>query len=111
RPGSRGVRTRARPAVKASGRRLQRQEDRVVATTNEEEQVLALLDLLERGFVLVDVLDGRAIDLEDHVAAPNAGFVGGRARLDRAHHDALGLLDAEVLGDLGREGLDGEPEL
>src|SRR4029079_14698995 len=75
-----------------SGRRLQRQEDRVLAAADEEEDVLALLDLLERGLVGIGVFDRLTIHLEDDVAPPDAGFVGCGARLDGAHHDALGLL-------------------
>src|SRR5439155_12492573 len=89
-----------------AARRLDGEEDRVVAAADEEEDALSLAGRLERLAVGVDVLHRRPVHLEDDVAAAEPGVGGRAARIDLCHHDALeAAVEAEVLGHLGREGL------
>src|SRR5437016_5249371 len=93
-------------------RRLDGEEDRVVAATDEEEDALALAGRFEALAVGVDVLHGGAVDLEDDVAAPEAGVGGGAACVDLRDDDALqAAVEAEVLGHLRRERLHGQAEV
>src|SRR6185295_11810207 len=85
---------RTRPA--GSGRRLEGEEDRVLTPPHEEEDVLALLAGAQRLAVVVRVLDGLAIHLENDVAATQTGILRRASRLDRGDDDALRVLDTEV---------------
>src|SRR5437016_8289906 len=94
------------------GRRLQREEDRVVAAPHEEEDALALAAGLEGLLVGVRVLHRLAVHLEDHVAAPQARICRRPARLDlRDDHALQAPVDAQVLGEVGGERLHGKAQV
>src|SRR5207247_7559784 len=95
-----------------AARRLDGEEDRVVAAADEEEDALSLAGRLERLAVGVDVLHRRPVDLQDDVAAAQARVGGRAARVHLRDHDALeAAVEAEGLGDLGRERLHREAQV
>src|SRR5215468_6254981 len=96
----------------ASARRLDREEDGVVAAPHEEQHALALARRAQCLRVCCRVLHRRAVDLEDHVAATHARVAGRSGRVDLRDHDTLHApFEAEVLGQLGRERLHGQPQI
>src|SRR5689334_24859271 len=101
-----------RASSPASPRRLDGEEDRVVAAPDEEEHALPLPDRLDGLPVGLDVLHRLPVHLEDDVAAPEPCVRRGPARVDLGHHYALQVpIEAEILGEVAGEGLDGEPEV
>src|SRR5689334_10890277 len=68
-----------------------------------DPQKVALL-FLDQVVEAIDVLDGLAVDLKNHVAAEYPGLVRGSAVSGGRDIDPGGLLrQPELLGDLGRE--------
>src|SRR5262249_5903394 len=104
-------RTTTRMSGASAARRLDGEEDRVVASPHEEEHGLALA----RFHPLVvgsDVLHRRAGDLDDDVTPAHAGVGRRTRRIDLRHHDALqAALEAEVLRQLRGQALHGDAEI
>src|SRR5208282_532300 len=96
--------------VPSSGLRSDGHVDSGVAAPDEQQDYFALGARLQRILVRVDVLDGRAIDLEDHVASAKARLVGAAAGLDRRNHDAARRIESEFFGEVGTEVLDVKAE-
>ena len=78
---------------------------------DEEQRRLALRPLLDRAPEIFHGVHRLAIDLGNHVAGPDAGFGGGAAVLDLAHHEAVVEGEAKLARDVRGERLDREPEL
>src|SRR5215831_21383143 len=85
------------------------EEARVLALHTEEHRgALAVLGhaLAELGHALHRLL----VHFHDHVAALEPGVGGGAAVHHVLHHQTLGRAHAELLGEGGRQGLNGEAE-
>src|SRR5208337_2741131 len=95
-----------RECVPGSGLRFDGDVDSGVAAPDQQQDYFALGARLQRVLVRVNVLDGRAIDLEDHVAGAKACLVGAAAGLDRRNHDAAGGVEPEFFGEIGTQALD-----
>src|SRR5262245_20835260 len=89
-----------------------RQEDGVLAPSDEEEHALALAARPDRLLVLGDVVHRATVHLGDDVPATQPGLAGRPIRVDLGdHHSAHAALEPEVLGDLRGERLHGESQL
>src|SRR5262249_38595778 len=111
-PRPRSRRRSSRRRGRSPARRLHRQEDRVVAAPDEEQDALSLPDRLEGLPVGIDVLHRLAVHLENDVAAAEPRVGGRTARIDLCDDDALdGAIEPEILRELGRERLHRETEI
>src|SRR5208337_5015043 len=99
-----------RECVPGSGLRFDGHVDGGVAAPDEQQDYFALGADLQRILVRVDVLDGHAIDLDDHVASVKARLLGAAAGLDRRNHDAAGRVEPELFGEIGTQVLDVQAE-
>ena len=80
-----------------SARFLERDPQRRVAPTQEDQHFLGPLEPLREVLGAFDLL---AVDLHDEVSAPDTRFRGSAFGLDLGDDHALGLIEAELVGDM-----------
>src|SRR5262249_32070402 len=94
------------PRTITSARGFDRQEDRVVAAPDEQQNALPLAARAQRLLVGVRILHRRPVHLEDDVTLPQPGLGGGSVRVDLGDDDALQrAIEAEAFGDVRRQRL------
>src|SRR6516162_6002638 len=100
------------PTSGATQKSLQRHCDEQSLTAPvDHQQGWTRAGTLKRAAHIVSRPHRLAVDLLDDVSALKAGLGGGAGRIDRSDHYTLSPgSDAELAGEIGREGNDADPE-
>jgi hypothetical protein len=100
------------PTSWATQKSLQRHCDEQSLTAPvDHQQGWTRAGTLKRAAHIVSRPHRLAVDLLDNVSALKAGLGGGAGRIDRSDHYTLSPgSDAELAGEIGREGNDADPE-